>query len=139
MGLMKDFIQSIQYQNAEYDNKFEIVDPNTGVVVSTLNAGMIFRQDCEENLEAIKDTHILKRDIYNLISEETNPKILRSYAKDLTEVEFELQRLWKFDLNINFHRFWESPKCTCPIYDNQDRWGFGGIVTKYCPLHGWED
>lgn len=137
---MKDFIKSVQNQNAEYDNKFEIVDPNIGLAVSTLNAGMIFRQDCEENLEALKDVHILKQDIYNLISEETNPELLRSYAKDLTEIEFELQRLWKFDLNANFHRFWEAPKCTCPVLDNRERLGYdGGITSKDCPLHGWED
>ena len=65
-----------------------------------------------------------------------NPKI-KAYAKDLEQIEFLLQDAWKFPRDAKFHRFWETPHCTCPKMDNADAWPSGYYVkTIDCPVHG---
>lgn len=65
-----------------------------------------------------------------------NPKI-KAYAKDLEQIEFLLQDAWKFERNINYHKFWEAPHCTCPKMDNDDAWPTGYYVKNFgCPVHG---
>lgn len=62
---------------------------------------------------------------------------LRRLNELVTKCEFNLQELWGFALDENFHRWYHVPKCTCPKMDNNDRLG-----TKYkiysgdCPIHG---
>ena len=65
-----------------------------------------------------------------------NPKI-KVYAKDLEQLEFLLQDAWKFERNINYHKFWEAPHCTCPKMDNDDAWPSGHYIRNFgCPVHG---
>ena len=65
-----------------------------------------------------------------------NPKI-KAYAKDLEQIEFLLQDAWKFPRDANFHRFWETPHCSCPKMDNADAWPSGYYVKALdCPVHG---
>lgn len=65
-----------------------------------------------------------------------NPKV-KAYAKDLEQIEFLLQDAWKFERNINYHKFWEAPHCTCPKMDNEDAWPSGYYVKALdCPVHG---
>ncbi len=101
-----------------------------------LNKTLLDRQDCWENLDAIREVHEFKLLIYDMINETEDLTTLRSLGKDLTEIEFELQRLWKFKEDINFHRFWEAPKCFCPTMDNEDGYPYLSYRNHICPLHG---
>ena len=48
-----------------------------------------------------------------------------------------LQKVWKFDNNDSYIKFWTFPKCTCPKMDNEDRYPIGFyIVNGECPIHG---
>ena len=85
-----------------------------------LNKRLFGSQMCWENLEAIKDTHQFKMLLYSMIEDTNDPDEIKSLANDITECEFELQRLWKFTEDLKFHRFWEYPKCSCPKMDNED-------------------
>lgn len=64
---------------------------------------------------------------------------LRSINDALTEVEFELQRVWKFPEDARYHMFWEIPHCGCPDLDNRDSYPYQAIYCGGCKLHGWED
>ena len=102
-----------------------------------LNYTLIKKQKIQSNLSKLKIVYQTKYDIYENIKSETNPTILKSYAEDLTLCEYELQKLWKLPLDIKFHRYWETPKCTCPKIDNQDQYPHGYYLTQInCPLHG---
>lgn len=104
-----------------------------------INKNLLDVQLCWENLEAIKSAHTLKLLFYTMIEEETNPVMLKELAKDITEVEFELQRLWKFNVDAKYHRFWDTPKCQCPKLDNEEAYSTGYHITNLsCPLHGNE-
>lgn len=76
-----------------------------GVERFILNKRLMDSQNCWENLEAIKDAHTLKLLIYSMIEDETDPAMLKELAQDITEIEFELQKLWKFTEDAKFHRF----------------------------------
>lgn len=107
-----------------------------GKTLYIMNWMLLNQQQCWENLEAIKEVHWFKQMLYDMIREETNPKILKELAQDITECEFELQRLWKFKEDVNFHRFWETPKCECPTLDNRDMYPYQQVINLSCPLHG---
>ena len=116
----------------------ELVVKHKGKEVYMMNKRLLDQQNCWENLEKIKAAHVKKLDIYDLISATDSPINLKYYAKLLMEIEFELQGLWKFSLDYNFHRIWEYPKCACPKMDNLDRYPHGHIIVANCPLHGFE-
>jgi hypothetical protein len=127
--------------------KFEYRDPlhvpfarlvvvHNGKEVMILNKALLDQQRCWENLEEIKATHQEKYKLYDLINSTDDRSLLQSYEQKLRQLEYTLQSLWKFDLNGNFHRIWEYPKCECPKLDNRDRYPHGHIISEGCPLHG---
>lgn len=122
--------ESIQDQYAEL-----VVNYSDKKIV-VLNKSLMDSQNCWENLEAIKEAHWLKLIIYELMEETNNKKSLKSLGLDLREIEYHLQSLWKFPLNGNYHRFWECPKCKCPIMDNNDWYPYRSVVSPSCPIHG---
>ena len=87
-------------------------------------------QLCElyDELDALLETSKLEgltRADYDIISER------------VTELEFELQRLWGFPQDEEFHKYWLSVgSCSCPNMDNMDRLGYGRIINLGCPVHG---
>ena len=104
-----------------------------------LSKRLIDSQNCWENLEALKDAHQFKLMLYSMIEDETDQELLKELAKDITLVEFELQRLWGFTEDRTFHRYWDTPKCKCPKMDNDERIGTPyQIINTTCPLHGFK-
>lgn len=64
-------------------------------------------------------------------------KHLRLLAKEVTKIEYRLQKLWHFKKDKKFHRFWELPHCSCPRMDNEDRYPSKNYIINYsCILHG---
>lgn len=62
---------------------------------------------------------------------------LKECDKLCTGIEFELQELWGFPMDIKYHKFWERPRCKCCKMDNEERAGTGYyIINENCPLHG---
>lgn len=100
-----------------------------------LNKRLLDQQNCWENLEKIKAMHVTKLDIYDAIEDTNDPLTLRYLARDLRMCEFELQKLWGFEEDANYHRFWEAPKCACPKLDNEDMYPYQQIYNLSCVLH----
>ena len=94
-------------------------------------------QDCWENLEKIKQAHVVILDIYEIM-EGTNDKTnLRLWDTCLNYLEEYLQSLWDFENNPNYIRFWDRPKCLCAKMDNDDSYPVGYYTMMGdCPLHG---
>ncbi len=90
------------------------------------------------DIKQLKSTY---RKIYRLIDKielekNTNKKI--ELAEKITNAEFELQRLWRFDHDAGYHKFWfQIPGCECPYMDNMDRLGTGTrVINENCIFHG---
>ena len=91
----------------------------------------------EGNLEAIKDKFKNKFKLFTEMDKTDDSAQLKELADKVTENEFEIQELFNFSRDANFHRFWEMPKCKCPVMDNQDYWGLQyAVFNSNCPIHG---
>lgn len=63
---------------------------------------------------------------------------IKGEAELLARTDYRLQELWGFEQNSDWHKFWETPHCSCPKMDNLDRWGTGhAVVSMHCILHGY--
>jgi hypothetical protein len=66
----------------------------------------------------------------------TDKRELHALRDEITDLDFQLQDLWKFERNINFHNFFDLPHCTCPKMDNRGRLGSPyKFYAEDCPLH----
>ncbi len=64
-------------------------------------------------------------------------KMIKIMANSIREIEYELQQAWGFPKSTKYHKFWETPTCTCPKMDNEDRYPSGNyVVMTSCPVHG---
>lgn len=106
-----------------------------------LNKALLDQQLAWHNLDLIKSLHkerfILEDEMYAT----DDPDLLYLLDKLYTEIEFELQDAWGFERNTKFHKFWQRPKCRCPVMDNEDRWNGSEyrVINSKCPLHGERD
>lgn len=102
-----------------------------------LNAKLLEKQGIDaEGLEVIKNLHVEKLATLNLmtLSQGSN---LKSLAGRLTELEFLLQDAWGFERNINYHRFWLTPQCSCARMDNEMAYPTGCYSRNLsCKVHG---
>ena len=101
-----------------------------------LNKHFVNRQDAWEQVPELIKVHKEKLDIFMIMKDLEDPEMLRKCADQVTEKEFELQRLWGLPEDRNGHDWYMVPKCECPKMDNHDYKG-----TKYsvrsgnCPIH----
>ena len=62
---------------------------------------------------------------------------VRRLDKIVTQIEFQLQTLWRFKQDETMHRWFERPKCSCPKMDNSEMLGTGVRYTNpNCIIHG---
>ena len=111
-------------------NKFKPEHLNQNLVARNNVSYEAQIQLCElyDKLEALllsSKGELLTRADYNIISDK------------ITELEFELQKLWGFPQDKEFHRYWLSVgHCKCGAIDNLERLGYGRIINLGCPVHG---
>ncbi len=115
----------------------ELVVEYKGKEVLILNKALLDQQKCWENLEHLKAVHKERLKLEDKMKRVKRIKTLRKYDEKYTELEFELQELWGFPRNANYHRFWNRPQCECPKLDNEDAYLSGYyVVNGHCKLHG---
>ena len=94
-----------------------------------------FAHSQQADIEKIKKLHIFKHLLFekmNTVAEEDLPL----YNKYVVELEFALQRAWNFPEDLNYHKHWLTPRCTCPKIDNEERYPCGcKIFNLSCPVH----
>ena len=90
----------------------------------------------KKNLIKLKNCLIEKLKIYDLIEKSESNEDLQQYYKKLTDIEYDMQILYGEDEDIAYHRFWDTPKCTCPKIDNLELYpSKNPIFDKNCPIH----
>jgi len=106
--------------------------------ISILNLNLINKQKInDEDVKLIHKLHIIKNCYLSFIESSNSKEDIRRFAKFITVIEFRLQNLWKFKEDINYHRFWNLPKCSCPKMDNMDDYGSGfRHINLNCIIHG---
>ena len=93
----------------------------------------------DESLKKILKAHKDKMRIFYKMEETDESSTLKVLNGEIKKLEFKLQSLWGFPQDVNFHRFWEVPKCQCPEMDNEDAYPTGYyVISGGCPIHGME-
>ena len=88
----------------------------------------------KKNLGKLKKCLSKKLEIFELI--ENSDDNLEQYYKKLTNIEYDMQILYGEDEDIEYHLFWQTPKCTCPKIDNLEIYpSKDPILDKNCPIH----
>lgn len=103
-----------------------------------LNSLLISKQELNDtDVNKINKLHYIKNCFFDIIEKEYDPNRLKLISKLVTQIEFQLQKLWKFEQDQTFHKFWELPKCSCPKLDNEDLSGTGHrYIDTNCIFHG---
>ena len=115
----------------------ELVVYFEGKAMFMLNKVLLDKQVCWENLNKIKEKHVERLYLEKEMENTDDRDLLKLFDALYDLIECELQELWKFDLDRNFHVFWKRPKCSCPKLDNNDRYPTGFYIKSVlCPLHG---
>ena len=125
----QDDIYSVENMTARFDN---------GEVAAALNTGLAKRQNLSaEDIEMLKDTHVMRALIFQAMERSDDVATLKSFAAMFERLEYLQQELWKFGKDKNFHRWFEVPKCSCPVLDNLDRIGHeDNVINLSCIIHG---
>lgn len=117
------------------------VKDDQGVVVAKLNGALICKNKVDQKgIECLKALYLNLLEVIKKMEKETDKNVLRQYAKDVTTIEFSLQKAWKFKEDARFHSFWyKLPHCTCPKMGNEDMRGSDCVIyDRGCILHGQE-
>ena len=109
----------------------------------TANPYLLVKQGINEEDEIkINDLHQIRYDLHLALHNMDVYKynhLAREIVKLLYDIEAELQRLWKFEVNVDYYKFWNVPGCRCSVLDNEDAYPSGYYTINLdCPLHGEE-
>lgn len=131
-------MMSDKEQNDIYSPENMDVFTDNGEFITSLNQHLVIKQGLTaEEIELLKDTHVMRRIIFNAMEATDNATHLQRFAKVFEELEYCQQELWKFGANKGFHRWFEVPKCSCPTLDNLDCIGSEvDVVNLKCVIHG---
>lgn len=91
------------------------------------------------NIKRIKELHVTRHLLFELAKVKLdNRETLKNMVTVLENLEFELQKAWKFEQDNWKHTWWNKiPGCTCPKVDNQDTYGTPfRYYSGDCPFHG---
>lgn len=106
--------------------------------VTYINGRLVERQGItDEGLGVIKELHKLKIDIFQQARKASDVAEIRRLAAEYEQLEFRLQAAWGFSVNVDYHRWFDFPRCSCPKFDNEDRYGTPyRIYNQDCIVHG---
>ena len=101
-----------------------------------INPRFLDRTKSWDNLEEIRRRIVFDFMIKHRMEKTDDIAELRKLANIWKLNEFKKQTAFNFEPDVNFHRFWELPKCTCPKLDNLDTYGMGmRYISSTCPIH----
>ncbi len=111
---------------------------HVGNTLYMINQNLVNRQKVSpEDVKRIVKLQNLRKYFFDFMELSNDKDEIRRLDKIVTQIEFQLQKLWGFPQNKNFHRWFDVPKCTCPKMDNADNMGSEyRIINPNCILHG---
>lgn len=105
-----------------------------------INQSLLRAKEIDNNtrlkIEKLQKIRCCFYDIMEVTDDKTQ---LRNYSNIITQINYQLQRLWGFKLDSTKHDWYNIPKCSCPKSDNNQYWGINNrIINKLCIIHGEE-
>ncbi len=105
----------------------------------SLNHRLIIQKELTyQEVDKIIELHKQRIDIEELMTASHDVGELGILNEQWLEVQYQLQEAWKFEFSPDMVRFWDNPRCTCPVSDNLEALGTPyHIFNQECPIHGW--
>jgi hypothetical protein len=102
-----------------------------------LNSSLVKEQKLsQQKITKLLKLHFLQAAAKDLMDHVENVKMLPKLAAVIEDLNFQMQELWGFNRDADFHHWYEVPRCTCPKMDNKDRFGTNQrIYSSECPVH----
>ena len=106
-----------------------------------INPHLAKKQELDEcTIKTIEQLHKDREALLNVaraaVDDESDQRLKTLYSLWLFG-ERKLQKLWKFEEDDNYIKFWTFPGCTCPNMDNEDNYPYGRYVQNMdCRVHG---
>ena len=124
------------YSREALDDDFAVI--HNGMCLTYLNSRLFYKNGLSENdLATIKKLHCDMYVVYCAMEATDDIVELKRLAGDVEQLEFALQKAWKFHVSSKWHHWFDVPKCTCPKYDNIERLGTKErIFNSECTIHG---
>lgn len=107
--------------------------------MTKLNEQLLITQKCSETqIQKLQSLYSHLDEIIYLSHNKTlSESDYKSFAKEVEEIEFELQDNWNFERNSNYHRHHYKLKgCLCNTTDNKEAYPYRRINYGECPYHG---
>ena len=106
-------------------------------ILNKLNKQLLKRQNITDTTE-LEALYKELNELFKKAEQTMCSCTLKKLAKELTDLEFKLQKAWNFSQDQKFHSYWFLiPHCTCPKLDNQERIGLNQrIISEDCIVHG---
>lgn len=106
-----------------------------------INLALARKQNLDDiTIYKINELQMARDDIHSAMQKfgnSANKHLLREIGKFLPEIELELQKLWGFEENLNYYKFWNVPFCNCAKMDCEDAYPSGRYyINLECPVHG---
>lgn len=111
---------------------------HNGKIQYYLNQGLAERMGVtDQELINLIDLHQHKLSLFDNMEVTKDTRELKQFAKQVEQIEFDLQKNWHFPQDSSFHEWYTVPQCTCPHMDNADMRGIDRrIISQSCPVHG---
>jgi hypothetical protein len=102
-----------------------------------LSESFLTRQDAWGNIDNIKQLFYNKFELFTAMEETDDIELIQIFAEEVWENEKEIMKAFNFEVNKNFFKFWEMPRCSCAKMDNFDLLGTKyNIYSGDCIIHG---
>lgn len=89
-----------------------------------------------DSIKKIENLQRIRGYFFNIIEISDDFSEIKRISNIVTQINFQLQKLWKFDQDENMHRWFDIPKCSCPKLDNEESLGTPSrIIDPNCIIH----
>jgi len=105
---------------------------------SRINIGLAIRQKLTYvEINKILAMHLEENRLKGIMKRCKKQTTLRNYYLKWTQLQYRLQKLWRWEQDILYHRWWDLPGCTCPKQENGQIYpSKRAIYDGDCPMHG---
>jgi hypothetical protein len=103
-----------------------------------LNTHLIKKQKLtSKDVEGLNQLHASRLELFQEFkkAKTLNEQEIQELVLELEDLEFNMQWVWKFNEDKNFHTWWhEVPNCSCESYMNL--FGRPRVINNKCIIHG---
>ena len=102
-----------------------------------INTNLVYRQKVSpEDVIRIVNLQNIRKYFHDFMEILDNKEEIKRLDKIVTQIEFQLQKLWGLDQDERMHFWFKRPKCSCPKSDNSDVIGTDiKYINSKCILH----